>query len=115
MRRLSGSARRRRHLAAVILLVLGAVLFAAAKASADAGNPIAGTIGGSVVVNPPGSNGSPANCTLDGPTYCTVTVYVQGQWNWYSHGNDCNTDRAGAGVGVIWNDPTEPGFTVTKG
>ena len=54
------------------------------------------------------------NCTLDGPVYCTVTVYVRGQWNWYSHNSDCNTDRAGAGVGIIWNDPTEPGYTVRR-
>ena len=115
MRGLSGTAWRRRYLAAVALLVLGAVVFVVANASADAGNPITGTIGGSVVVNAPGTNGSPANCTLDGPTYCTVTVYVHGQWNWYSHNKDCNVDRAGAGVGIIWNDPTEPGFTVHQG
>ena len=35
----------------------------------------------------------------------TVTIYVRGQWWWDSHNADCNTDRAGAGVGIIWNDP----------
>jgi hypothetical protein len=70
-----------------------------ATASSDSGNPILGTIKASAVNN---GNG-------------TITVYVRGQWNWLSHRSDCNTDRAGAGVGVIWNDPTEPGFTVAKG
>src|SRR5262249_17367046 len=106
---------RRRYLATVALVLITAVSLVAANAFADAGNPISGTIGGSVVVNPPGVNGSPANCTINGPTFCTVTVYVHGQWNWYSHGSDCNTDRAGAGLGVIWNDPTEPGYTVSQG
>jgi uncharacterized repeat protein (TIGR01451 family) len=110
---LSGTAWRRRFLAAVALFVLASFAFAVANASADAGNPITGSIGGSVVVNPGGTNGSPVGCTIDGPSYCTVTVYVHGQWNWYSHGSDCNTDRAGAGLGIIWNDPTEPGFTVS--
>src|SRR5438046_9949210 len=67
-------------------------------ASADAGNPILGTIHGSLQPNADG----------------TVTVFVRGEWNWLSHNSDCNFDRAADGVGMIWNDPTEPGFTVTK-
>jgi hypothetical protein len=70
-----------------------------AGAFSDAGNPIAGTIQGDLVKNNDG----------------TWTVYVRGQWDWLSHGSDCNTDRAATGVGIIWNDPTEPGYTVTKG
>src|SRR6266851_6594287 len=68
-------------------------------AYADAGNPILGTIHGTLQPNPDG----------------TVTVFVRGQWNWLSHNSDCNFDRAASGLGMIWNDPTEPGFTVTKG
>jgi hypothetical protein len=83
---------------AVLAVALVATLAAfVASAYGDAGNPILGTIRGNLVPNPDG----------------TVTVYVRGQWNWYSHGSDCNTDRAGAGVGIIWNDPTEAGYTVT--
>ena len=71
----------------------------AATVNADAGNPILGTITEHSVFN---ANG-------------TVTVYVKGEWNWLSHGSDCNFDRAGAGVGIVWNDPTETGYTVSQG
>ena len=39
-------------------------------------------------------------------------MYVRGEWHWLSHKTDCSTDRAGSGVGLIWNDPTEPGYNV---
>ncbi len=95
-----GTARRLAALAAgsAMLLTL-AGLPAPGTASADAGNPILGTIHGSLQPNADG----------------TVTVFVRGEWNWLSHNSDCNFDRAATGVGMIWNDPTEPGFTVTKG
>src|SRR6058998_1131997 len=85
-------------LAGSAMLLTLAVLPALGTAYADAGNPILGTIHGSLQPNPDG----------------TVTVFVRGQWNWLSHNSDCNFDRAATGVGMIWNDPTEPGFTVTK-
>jgi len=82
------------------LLALGAILVLGAPAAmADAGNPINGTTKGEIVQNPDG----------------TVTVYVRGQWNWLSHNSDCNTDRAGAGLAMIWNDPTETGYTLSQG
>jgi uncharacterized repeat protein (TIGR01451 family) len=77
----------RRRLAAAALTSVVLVLALAAGAFADAGNPITGTIKYTAV-----DNGS------------TVTVYVRGQWNWLSHGSDCNVDRAATGVGIIWND-----------
>src|SRR5262245_54276853 len=43
----------------------------------------------------------------------TTTVTVKGGWVWTTHGTDCNTDRAGAGFAVDWNDPDDPGFVVT--
>lgn len=55
---------------------------------ADAGNPITGTI-------------NAVTLTQDADT---VTVAVQGEWNWLSHNSDCNVDRAATGVGIIWND-----------
>jgi hypothetical protein len=67
-------------------------------ANADASNPILGSIRGTVRDNPNG----------------TATVFVRGQWNWLTHDTNCNFDRAGAGVAVAWNDPTEPGFVVDK-
>src|SRR6266540_717483 len=73
--------------------------FMVAGAFADAGNPILGTIKATAQDNGDG----------------TVTIYVRGQWNWLSHNNDCNIDRNGTGVGIIWNDPTEPGYTVANG
>src|SRR5438093_7618862 len=81
---------------AMLLTLAG--LPAPETAYADAGNPILGTIHGSIQPNADG----------------TVTVFVRGEWNWLSHNSDCNFDRAATGVGMIWNDPTEPGFTVTK-
>jgi len=82
---------------AMLLTLAG--LPAPETAYADAGNPILGTIHGSIQPNADG----------------TVTVFVRGEWNWLSHNSDCNFDRAATGVGMIWNDPTEPGFTVIKG
>ncbi|HVA85072.1 MAG TPA: hypothetical protein VNF73_02015 [Candidatus Saccharimonadales bacterium] len=69
----------------------------AANVNADAGNPILGTITATSTFNADG----------------TVTVNVRGEWNWLSHNSDCNFDRAGAGVAIIWNDPTETGYTIS--
>ena len=88
MRRLSVLTWRRRVAAASILACAAALAFNVAGALADAGNPIQGTIKANAVDN---GNG-------------TVTIYVRGQWNWLSHGSDCNFDRAATGVGIIWND-----------
>jgi uncharacterized repeat protein (TIGR01451 family) len=98
MRRSSGLTWRHR-LTAALLALGGAASFSVAGALADAGNPITGTIRYTATDN---GNG-------------TITIHVRGQWNWLSHKSDCNFDRAGTGVGVIWNDPTEPGYTVSKG
>jgi hypothetical protein len=62
-------------------------------ALADAGNPILGTIHGTIVPDNPNNPSGP------------VTVYVRGQWNWLSHNSDCNFDRAATGVGITWSDP----------
>ena len=69
--------------------------FSVAGAFADAGNPILNTVKYSAVDNNDG----------------TVTISVRGQWNWLSHNNDCNDDRAATGVGIIWNDLNGPGTT----
>jgi uncharacterized repeat protein (TIGR01451 family) len=42
-----------------------------------------------------------------------VTVTLTGGWSWPTHGKDCNTDRAGAGVAANWFDPNDRGFHVT--
>jgi hypothetical protein len=91
---------RRRYLTAGLLALVGAMTFFVAGAFADAGNPITGTINGKIVPDATGTG---------------VTVYVRGQWNWLTHNKDCNLDRNGTGVGIIWNDPQSPGFTVAKG
>ena len=92
--------RRTRRFGLCVLLALGALLaLGSSSALADAGNPIVGTTQGDLVQNPNG----------------TVTVYVRGQWNWLSHTKDCNFDRAATGLSMIWNDPTETGYTLTKG
>jgi uncharacterized repeat protein (TIGR01451 family) len=41
-----------------------------------------------------------------------VTVTLIGGWSWPTHGDDCNTDRAGAGIAVNWFDPQDRGFHV---
>jgi hypothetical protein len=90
--------RRLRYATAMVLAVTLSLFVFGVDVQADAGNPILGTIRGSAVDNGDG----------------TVTISVKGEWNWLSHNSDCNFDRAATGVGIIWNDPTEPGFTVTK-
>jgi hypothetical protein len=95
--------RARRNAAVALLMaatIVTGLVMTSTPAAADAGNPILGTIIGTVVADPSGGG---------------VTVYVRGQWNWLSHNSDCNFDRAATGVGIIWNDPNSPGFTVTKG
>src|SRR6266511_4133751 len=99
MRALIGMSARRRAAIAAVLAVVGAMTFMVTGAFADAGNPILGTIKATAVDNNDG----------------TVTIFVRGQWNWLSHNNDCNDDRNGAGVGIIWNDTTEPGYLVANG
>src|SRR6059036_618574 len=98
MRGLADVTRRRRNLTVALLTLVGVMTLLVAGALADAGNPINGTIKATAV-----DNGT------------TVTVSVKGEWNWLSHNNDCNDDRAGTGVGIIWTDPTEPGWTVSNG
>lgn len=91
----------RRLLLATVAIAAGLPVVAVPTAAhADAGNPILGTIRGSIVPDASGTG---------------VTVYVRGQWNWLSHNSDCNFDRAATGVGIVWNDPKSPGYTVTKG
>jgi hypothetical protein len=57
--------------------------------------------------------------TAPGPTAGTTRVTVTTDssttagWVWTTHHKDCNTDRAGAGFAVDWNDPSDPGFHVT--
>src|SRR4051812_4613549 len=43
----------------------------------------------------------------------TVIVTVQGKWQWTTHKSNCNTDRAGVGVAIDWNDPNQGGNLVT--
>lgn len=83
-------------LALLVLVVLEA--FGPMPAFASAPSPVVGSSQGELVANPNGS----------------VTVYVRGEWNWLSHNRDCNEDRAGAGVGLVWNDPTEPGYPIRE-
>ena len=95
MRRFGGlSSRRIRWASAAFVAITCALALTAPGALADAGNPITGTIKASST-----DNGN------------SLTVYVRGQWNWLSHGSDCNVDRAATGVGVIWNDLNGTGTT----
>jgi hypothetical protein len=99
MKGLAAFLRRRRYLTAAFVLFCAFSTFWVVMALADAGNPLVGTTKGELVQNPDG----------------TATVYVRGEWNWLSHNKDCNFDRAATGVAMIWNDPTEDGYLLTKG
>src|SRR5437870_718218 len=98
MRALVCVSKGRRVFSVALLSLVSALVFMVSGAFADAGNPILGTIKATAIVN---NNDN------------TVTIYVRGQWNWLSHGSDCNDNRNGAGVGIIWNDTTEPGYLVS--
>ena len=98
MKRKGGISWRRRYLAAVAVVIAGAIAVFVVNAFADAGNPVLNTIKATAVDH---GNG-------------TVTISVKGEWNWLTHDGDCNVNRSGTGIGVIWNDPTEPGWTVSE-
>lgn len=87
MRRVNSLTWRRRVFTAAFLTLACALVFAAG-AFADAGNPIKGTINAQATDNGDG----------------TVTISVRGQWNWMSHGSDCNFDRAATGAAIAWSD-----------
>ena len=78
------------------LLVLVACLALPALAAADA--PDVTKAGGTI---------------QGGPNPGDRTVSVFGEWAWTTHHSDCNTNRAGVGVAIDWNDPTQPGNHVT--
>jgi len=44
----------------------------------------------------------------------TTTLTVKGGWAWPTHKTDCNTDRAGAGYAIDWNDPNDAGYALGK-
>lgn len=87
--------------AASTAIALAAVFVVAmvGPAWADSPNPIPSTVHADMTENNDG----------------TVTVTVRGEWNWETHHSDCNVDRAGAGIAIVWNDPKEPGFPVDGG
>src|SRR5690242_4025960 len=90
---------RRRSLAVAALAITAGLTFLVGAALPDAGNPILGTIRASVV----------------GQTATTVTISVQGEWNWLSHNGDCNYDRAATGAGILWGDRNGADYTRTIG
>jgi len=98
-----------------ILGTLGALVAGSLGVSADAGNPILGTIRSDTVAGYSctwNAASQTSSCTAD-PN--AVTVFVRGEWSWLSHKTDCNFDRSGAGLAVIWNDSDEPGALVSNG
>src|SRR4051794_12249756 len=88
-------------------LVVGALLtlVAAIPAFADAPDPIPSATHGSVVLHADGSR----TLTVSGGT----DAVTDPGWQWTTHKSDCNTDRSGAGVAIVWNDPTDQGGAVT--
>src|SRR5215210_2703220 len=89
------------------VLVLATALLAmyALPALADAPDPVPSATHGSMVINSDGSR----TITVSGGT----DESTDPGWKWTTHKSDCNTDRAGTGVAIIWNDPTDPGNPLT--
>ena len=99
-----------RRFALVTLLALTVGGIAAVTARADAPDVKVSTV---VATSPHGPQHpvTTATAMVDTVTHA-VRVDLTGGWSWPTHGDDCNTDRAGAGVAVNWNDPKDPGFHV---
>jgi hypothetical protein len=83
----------------VVLLVIAVFGVQATSAFADAADPVPSATHGTFVTNADGSR----------------TLTVSGSWAWTTHHSDCNTDRSGVGVAIVWNDPTNPGNKVSGG
>ncbi len=78
-------------------LFLAALVAPAARVFADAADPIPPATTGNYVVNGDGS----------------ITLTVQGQWQWTTHHSNCNLDRFGVGWAVDWHDASAPGNLIT--
>jgi hypothetical protein len=87
------------------LLVSLIALVAAVPASADAPDPLPFSTHALVTDNADGSR--------------TLTVYggtdaqTDPAWHWPTNAKDCHLFRAGAGVAVAWNDPSDSGNELT--
>ena len=104
---MSGPRVRRFLLVAVLALSVAGI--AAAMARADAPDVKSSAVLGGQGPQHPTQTGTATVDTATGH----VTVTLIGGWSWPTHGSDCNTNRAGAGVGVNWFDPNDRGFHVT--
>ena len=96
-----------RRFVLVMLLALTVGGIAAVSARADAPDV-------KVSSPPPGQHPTQTGVATVDTASGHVTVDLTGGWSWPTHGKDCNTDRAGAGVAVNWFDPTDRGFHVTQ-
>ena len=88
-----------RSAGAALALAAAFVVAMVGPAFADSPNPIPSTVHADMTENPGGS----------------VTVRVYGQWDWVTHKHDCNDDRNGAGIAIVWNDPHDQGYPVSNG
>lgn len=113
----------RKPIAAVIAALIALVsLTCAASALADAPDPIPANTHGIITVNNDGSRtltvwggswvGDPAGTTANGAPAGTI---VTPGWQWTTHSSDCNTDRAGAGYSIVWNDGSQQGNLIDGG
>jgi hypothetical protein len=82
-------------------------LTCAVSALADAPDPIPAATDGYITPHADGSR----TLTVWGGTNADTNP----GWQWTTHGSDCNTDRAGAGFAIVWNDPTNPGNLIDGG
>jgi hypothetical protein len=77
----------------------------AIPALADAPDPVPSATHGTIVRNADGSH----TLTVSGGTNASTDP----GWMWTTHKSDCNTNRAGVGVAIAWNDPTDPGNPIS--
>ena len=91
---------RRRRLTTALLVLAASLVFWVVAAAAD--SPDVSNAAGATTVATVQDNGNG-----------TSTVTVSGGWVWFTHNTDCNTDRAGTGFAVDWNDSQDGGFHVT--
>ena len=107
-------ARRYRGLTAVLVAVVACGVFAVA-ALADAPDA-------TQTANYSNLGFAPNQTTVVGIVYDpagfgglgTTTLTVKGGWAWPTHKTDCNTDRAGAGYAIDWNDPNDAGYAIAN-
>jgi uncharacterized repeat protein (TIGR01451 family) len=126
-RRVRSAGRRRYVVVGLLAITIGLIWVVAAAADAPDGSDAKSTLNGgpvspaidpshAVKVETCGStNSSIPAAVCSATSNKAVKVTVAGGWVWYTHGNDCNTQRAGVGFAVDWFDPKDANADLSNG